>query len=232
MFGAAVVPGNSQANMFFTLYSSDSVTQAMNMAVDLKLAQYTKIPPWTTLGMQILGTVVGAILQLVIMYQIIDAHRDILLSVEGTNIWSGANVQSFNTQAITWGAMAKHMYGPSSKYLVIPLGVIIGLACPLPFYFLHRIWPRVGFNLVATPLALYGIGYLNSGINSEHFVAIILAFFSQWYLRKYRPTWFRKKLYILSAALDGGMDWFVFIFTFAVAGAGGKTTYFPLALSI
>lgn len=61
MLGAAVVPGNSQANMvrtvpslpsststssphcralqYFALYSSSSVTQGINMAVDLKLAQ-------------------------------------------------------------------------------------------------------------------------------------------------------------------------------------------------
>ncbi|GAA5847863.1 hypothetical protein JCM9279_006672 [Rhodotorula babjevae] len=227
MLGAAVVPGNSQANMYFALYSSSSVTQGINMAVDLKLAQYTKIPPRTTLSMQTLGTVVGAILQLVIMKQIISSHRELLTDVQGNNFWSGQNVQSFNTEAVTWGALAKHMYGPSSTYFIIPMAILIGLACPLPFYAAHRFFPRLGADKVVVPLLVYAFGYLNAGINSQNFFCVLLAFWSQWYLRKYRSTWFRKYNFLLSAALDGGTQVFVFVATFAIQGGAGRTVTMP-----
>ncbi|TNY19127.1 peptide transporter MTD1 [Rhodotorula diobovata] len=227
MLGAAVVPGNPQANMYFALYSSSSVTQGINMAVDLKLAQYTKIPPRTTLSMQTLGTVVGAILQLIIMKQIISSHRELLTDVQGNNFWSGQNVQSFNTEAVTWGALAKHMYGPSGTYLVIPLAVVIGLACPLPFYALHRFFPCLGADKVVVPLFVYAFGYLNAGINSQNFFCVVLAFVSQWYLRKHRSTWFRKYNFLLSAALDGGTQVFVFVATFAIQGGAGRTVTMP-----
>ncbi len=37
------------------------------------------------------------------MNSIIDNQREILLSVEGTNIWSGQQPQQYNSQAIAWG---------------------------------------------------------------------------------------------------------------------------------
>lgn len=39
MLGAAVVPGNSQANMFFTLYGYNSCAQGLSLARDLKLGE-------------------------------------------------------------------------------------------------------------------------------------------------------------------------------------------------
>lgn len=103
MLGAVLVPGNPQANLYFALYGANTVTQARALTSDLKLGQYTKLPPRDTFIVQCVGTIVGAILQLIVMKSIIGAQRDILLSVQGTNIWSGQQVQSYNSQAIAWG---------------------------------------------------------------------------------------------------------------------------------
>lgn len=48
------------------------------------------------------------------------------------------------------------------------------------------------------------LGYLSVGINSSVFTTMLIALFSQYYLRVYRATWFRKYNYLLSAGLDGG----------------------------
>lgn len=55
------------------------------------------------------------------MKSVINNQREILLDVQGSNIWSGQQVQSFNSQAVSWGALAKHMYGPGSTYFIIPI---------------------------------------------------------------------------------------------------------------
>ncbi|GAA5838052.1 hypothetical protein JCM11251_006835 [Rhodosporidiobolus azoricus] len=227
MLGAALVPGNSQANMYFTLYGYNSTAQGLGLARDLKMAQYTKLPPRVTLWVQSIGTVVGAILQLIIMKSVITAQREILLDVQGSNIWSGQQVQSFNSQAVSWGALAKHMYGPGSTYFIIPLAIVIGLAVPLPFYALHRIFPKMKFDTVVSPIICWCLGYLSVGINSSVFTTMLLAITSQFYLRKYRATWFRKYNYLMSAALDGGTQFMVFIATFALFGASGNTVEMP-----
>lgn len=42
IFGAALIPGSAQANMYFELYSSNTLGQAAGLLSDLKLGQYTK----------------------------------------------------------------------------------------------------------------------------------------------------------------------------------------------
>ncbi|GAA6061462.1 hypothetical protein JCM10212_005665 [Sporobolomyces blumeae] len=227
MLGAALVPGNSQANLYFTLYGANTTDQAIGMSADLKLGQYTKLPPRATFGVQCIGTVVGAILQLIIMKSVISNQREILLSVQGSNIWSGQQVQSFNSQAVTWGALAKHMYGPGSTYFVIPLAIIIGLFVPVPFWFLNRYFPNRGFDKFVSPITCWCLGNLSAGINSSIFTTMSIAFVSQFYLRRYCSSWFRKYNYLMSAGLDGGTQFMSFIASFALFGAAGTQVTMP-----
>ena len=55
-------------------------------------------------------------------------------------------------------------------------------------------------------------------------MSFLMAIFSQYYLRKYRARWFRKYNFLLSAALDGGTQIMVFVYSFAVGGASGSAT--------
>lgn len=83
----------------------------------------TKLPPRAAFTAQIIGTLFGSVLNFgvscstvpvafannsyhaVLMNSIIDNQRPILLSVEGTNIWSGQQPQQYNSQSIAWGGL-------------------------------------------------------------------------------------------------------------------------------
>lgn len=58
MLGAVMIPGNPQANMHFTLYGSNTLSQALGLLRDLKMGQYTKLPPRVTFTVQCLGSIV------------------------------------------------------------------------------------------------------------------------------------------------------------------------------
>lgn len=47
--------------------------------------------------MQIIGTLFGAVINYILMTIITENQREILLSIQGTNIWSGQVIQSFNS---------------------------------------------------------------------------------------------------------------------------------------
>ncbi|CAK5280284.1 unnamed protein product [Mycena citricolor] len=226
MLAAGFFPGKPQANMYFTLYAFNSTEQGRSMTRDLKMGQYIKLPPRVTFTMQSLGAVIGAMINYIIMKSIISSHRDILTSVQGTNTWSGAGVQSFNSDAVSW-SLGKQLYSPSGTYGIIPLSIIIGLVIPIPFYFLHKYFPKAHFDSVITPMICSEIGYLSGGINSSVFTTFLLCMFSQYYLRRRHPGFFRKYNFLMSAALDGGTEVMTFVYSFAVGGAGGKTVAFP-----
>ncbi|KAI0334676.1 OPT oligopeptide transporter [Cubamyces sp. BRFM 1775] len=227
MVGGAMIPGRPVANMYFTLYGYQTYQLTLNLLRDLKLGQYTKLPPRVTFVMQTVGGVIGGVLNYIIMQSVINGNRPILLAVQGTNTWSGQQVQTYNSNAITWGALAKPLYSPGARYGFIPWMLIAGLGVPIPFWLLHRKWPRAGFNYVFTPVVVAELGFLSVGINSSWMTSLAIAVFSQWYLRKYRPRWFRKYNFLLSAALDGGTQIMVFVYSFAVGGASGKAIDFP-----
>ncbi|KAF8993551.1 peptide transporter MTD1 [Cyathus striatus] len=227
MIGATMIPGNPQANMYFTLYGYNTLDQARGLIRDLKMGQYTKLPPRVTFAVQALGAVIGGLLNYVIMKVIISSRREILLDVQGSNIWSGQQVQTFNSNAISWGGLGNILYAPGGRYSIVPFSILIGLAVPIPFWLVHKRYPNLGADKVVTPILCWTLGYLSVGINSSVFTTFILALFSQYYLRKYRPGWFRKYNFLLSAALDGGTQVMVFVYTFAVGGGSGKVTDMP-----
>ncbi|KAF8176072.1 OPT oligopeptide transporter [Pholiota molesta] len=227
MLGGALIPGRPVANMYFTMYGYNPVVQSLNLLRDLKLGQYTKLPPRVTFTIQVIGTIIGGLLNFVIMKTVLNAQRDVLRSVQGTNVWSGQQVQSYNSDAIAWGALGTPLYATGTRYGFVPYMLLVGLLFPIPPWLLHRKYPKFGFNYVFTPILVAELGFLSVGINSSVFTSFVLAVFSQYYLRKYRATWFRKYNFLLSAALDGGTSVMIFVYTFAVGGGSGTVTPFP-----
>lgn len=227
MIGGYMVPRRPVANMMFTLYGSNSMVQALLMLGDLKLAQYAKLPPRATFIAQCLGTVVGAILNWVMMNSIVENQREVLLSVEGTNIWSGQNVQSYNALAVAWGGTSSDIFSVGGTYEWVPLGLLIGIVAPLPFWIIHRYYPKLRLNHINTFVIANWLGWLSVGINSSLLPYFVFGVFSQAYLRRYKAVLFAKYNMIVTAAIGGGVQIIVFILTFAVFGGSGVAHNFP-----
>lgn len=223
MIGGYLHTGKPVANMYFVLYGYNTVSQAQLLLRDLKIAQYAKLPPRAAFTAQIIGTLLGAILNFIMMNSIIDNQREILLSVQGTNIWSGQQPQQYNSQAIAWGGLSHELFSAGQRYQWVPLAYLVGLFMPIPFYVIHKFWPRLRADYLYTPIIAYYIGWLCVGINSSILSYFAVAFLSQWWLRTRYPSWFAKYNYIIGAALDGGTQVMVFILSFAVQGAGGTS---------
>lgn len=227
MIGGYLHSGKPVANMYFVLYGYNTVTQAQLLLRDLKIAQYAKLPPRAAFTAQILGTLLGAMLNFIMMNSIIDNQREILLSVQGTNIWSGQQPQQYNSQAIAWGGLSHELFSAGQRYQWVPWAYLVGLFVPVPFWVLHRYWPKLRADYLYTPVICFFIGWLCVGINSSILSYFAVAFLSQWWLRTRYPRWFAKYNYIVGAALDGGTQVMVFILSFAVQGAGGTSHLFP-----
>ncbi|THU98296.1 hypothetical protein K435DRAFT_607160, partial [Dendrothele bispora CBS 962.96] len=120
--------------IYFTLYGYNTVLQARGLI----RSQYGRLPLRLTFIVQRGGAVIGGLLNYVIMKIVINAHRKILLDVQGSN-WPGQQVQTFDVDAVTWGALGDTIYNPNGRY---------GLGAPIPFFVLHK-WH---FDTVITPM--------------------------------------------------------------------------------
>lgn len=97
VIGGYLHAGKPVANMYFVLFGANAQAQALGLVTSLKLGQYGKLSPKCTFTVQMLGTIFGAILNYILMTSITTNQREVLLSIEGTNIWSGQVIQSFNS---------------------------------------------------------------------------------------------------------------------------------------
>ncbi|TVY83033.1 Oligopeptide transporter [Lachnellula suecica] len=140
MVAGAILPGRPLANLYFASWSHQVIGLAVYLATNLKIGQYTKIPHRIMFLTQIYGTLLGAALNYVVMTVIVTNKREILLDSKGDAVWSGSAVQSLNSQAVTW-ALARQVYSISGQYLIVPLGLIIGLGLPVLQVALHRVYP-------------------------------------------------------------------------------------------
>lgn len=188
MMGAYLIPGKPIANMYFATYGFNSLYQAMHMLKDLKLGQYAHLAPRCTFTMQMVGTTIGCLMSYIMMEKITTEKHDILVSIQGTNVWSGQLVQAQNAAAISWGGLAKYMYSFGGKYWQVPMGFIIGIFVPLPFKIIHRFYPKLGMDYINTAIICGALGILSYGTHSSYLMYYSIGFFAQFYLRKYRPV--------------------------------------------
>lgn len=106
----------------------------------------------------------------VIMLSVINQQREALLSISGTRVsqpvlrvtrvltlfarpdqlWSGQNAQSYNSNAIAYGALAQQMFAAGKTYQMVPAALGIGCLLPIPVWLLHRRFPNFGFNNIHT----------------------------------------------------------------------------------
>jgi OPT oligopeptide transporter protein len=100
------------------------------------------------------------------MNTVINNQREILLSVHGTNIWSGQVPQKYNSQAIAWGGLSKYLFAVGKRYQWVSWAYVLGLFVPIPFWLVHQVYPKLGIDYLYTPVIWYGLSSQN-GVFSQ-----------------------------------------------------------------
>ncbi|KAJ7650709.1 OPT oligopeptide transporter protein-domain-containing protein [Roridomyces roridus] len=232
IMAAFIHPGQPIPVMYANLYGNSTSFQTLYLLQDLKLGQYTKLPPRVTFGVQMAGSIVGAIFNYTMMQTIVKNNREVLRDPVGTRVWSGWIIQQYNSASIAMGALGKELFAHGRPYWLIPFGMFMGLFMPLPFWIVWKFLdpksrPAKFLKYLNLPIILLYIGWLPYSVNGQWTSCMIIGIYSQWWLRTRKPRWFNKYNYILSAALDGGSQVILFILSFAVFGASGKAVDFP-----
>ncbi|CAG8704106.1 20645_t:CDS:10 [Gigaspora margarita] len=160
---------------------------------------YMKIPPKAMFTAQMWGTVVGAFVNYWILQLIIYAKRPFLDGTmrDPTGQWTGYRSQVFNTASIIWGLIGPgRTFGSDSMYHSLLWGFPIGFLAPVPFYFLHKKFPKAKFNLVTIPLICNGLSILPGTYTNFIITGFIAAYLSQrWAYHRY-PKWWKNMIWI------------------------------------
>ncbi|KDN39744.1 OPT-domain-containing protein [Tilletiaria anomala UBC 951] len=203
------IPGKPIANVLFKAQGYLSMSQALDLVSDLKLAHYMKIPPKHMFITQILGTVIGCCVNLIVVNIVLSPKSGYRAFLDGSKVdptgqWDGRKVHIFYSASVIWGVVGPAQFF-TGKYSILYWGFLAGLVLPIIPWLLHKRWGRkLPFRRVAFPILLHaaaGPPQIPTNIITSGFIA---AWLSQKYAREKHPRWFERFNYVLSAALDAG----------------------------
>lgn len=211
-----LIPGKPIGNVCWKCYGYMSCAQALDMIGDLKLAHYMKINPKHMFLAQLLGTVIGCVVNYVVICVVLAPQNGYRAFLDGsvtdpTGQWDGRKVQIFRSASIIWGAVGPERFF-SGNYKYLYGGFILGALLPIIPWLLHKRLQRRSlkkihesvYSRTVVPIFLHGAIAPPATPTNIMLGGFVCAFVSQkWMLERY-PHWFKKYNYVLSAALDAG----------------------------
>lgn len=211
-----MLPGRPIANVCFKCYGYMAMSQALNLVADMKLALYMKIPPRAMYKAQFLGTVIGCVVNYMVLSFVLSPTSGYVPFLSGevedpTGQWDGRKIHIFYSASIIWGAVGPQVFF-AGTYRSLYWGFVIGALAPVPFYLVHRrsnarAWlAKYGIHLdcVAMPVFIHALAEAPQVPTNVILSGALVAYASQKWARTKHPKWFEKYNYVLSAALDAG----------------------------
>ncbi|KAG0025714.1 hypothetical protein BGZ81_006965 [Podila clonocystis] len=217
-----ILPGKPIANMTFKCYGYMAMYMCNALMSDLKLGHYMKIPPRSMFVGQFWGTIVGGFFNYLTMILIIDAQRDALSKKkpDPNGLWTGQRVETFWGSGLIYGALGPaRMFSFQAKYWFVYIGFLIGFIAPGIIWLLSRKFPKYDWSKVNIAIFAGGMGAFPNGYSVGVLPSLFVALTSQWYIATYKKEFWKKYVFILSAALDTGAA-FTGLLIFLFLGGG------------
>ncbi|KAG0051011.1 hypothetical protein BGZ83_004228, partial [Gryganskiella cystojenkinii] len=206
-------PGHLMTSAVFRSYGANLATQTLIFLSGLKLGHYLKVPPRVMFWTQIVGGLVGAIVNLLTYRWILAVTPNLCAVSPGA---CSAALSSAYT-AFLWGAMGptrlfrNGIFGDqgNGRYGLIEYGFLVGAALPFVTWYLGtKVLPgrfgsllnRIHWPIMLTPGVMNVLGYPYTLANS-----IFVGFIFMFVLRRYRFEWWSRYTFITSVAMDTGV---------------------------
>lgn len=203
LIGGYINAGDANGLIYFKCWAYLSSWQALAFVQDLKLAHYLKIPPRVTFSVQIVGTVIYALVSS-LSYNFIMSIKDVCTSSAAFH-FTCPDQTSFYTVTLFWGVMSpKKLFGPGQRYNMMLLGFPLGLVLVLVYWALRRRFPKSNIIRLAHPVLLCsGPVAIAAPYNMAYFIGnLYVNLFSFQYLRKKHLAFWAKVTLSLFVFLD------------------------------
>ncbi|KAF8928404.1 hypothetical protein BGZ47_001656 [Haplosporangium gracile] len=202
-----ILPGDPIANVTFKTYGYIVNVQALTFTSDLKLGHYMKIPPRIMFMAQLISTLIACTINLVTATWLVNTRPNVC-TPEGAP-FTCRSTKTFYSASIIWGAVAPaRVFGNKDDawYSPVQWGFVAGALLPIPFWYLSRKFPNVGWlKLVHWPVLLAATSNMPPALPYFYTNGLFLGFVFAFLLRRYRYNWWSRYNYLTSAALDTGV---------------------------
>ncbi|KAJ3270066.1 hypothetical protein HDV01_000560 [Terramyces sp. JEL0728] len=215
MVAGLMWPGETVLVMCFKSLGTNMMLQAVSLLNDLKLGHYMHISPIAMVGSQLLGTVIGALVNTLGSWWAI--FNLVSTELDDDSKYHAANFQVFANAGGLWGALGPwRSFGPASPYLLLNLGYLVGFAMPFLPWLANKVYPSKIWNKVNMYIIVSSVAPVVSGFTSTLLTAFVVGFFTQGWLYYYKREFWDKYVFVIFIAFDTAAP----LVTFLVAMLG------------
>ncbi|XP_011095913.1 oligopeptide transporter 3 [Sesamum indicum] len=224
-----VLPGKPIANLLFKIYGRISTIHALSFLADLKLGHYMKIPPRCMYTAQLVGTLVSGTVNLAVAWWMLGSIENIcdVEALHPESPWTCPKFRVTFDASVIWGLIGpERLFGPGGLYRNLVWLFLIGAVLPVPVWILSKIFPdKKWIPLINIPVISYGFAGMPPATPTNIASWIITGTIFNYFVFKYRKTWWQRYNYVLSAALDAGTAFMGVLLFFALQNEGKNVNW-------
>ncbi|GLU16047.1 hypothetical protein SLE2022_324970 [Rubroshorea leprosula] len=224
-----ILPGRPIANVCFKTYGYISMAQAISFLNDFKLGHYMKIPPRSMFVVQFIGTIIAGTVNLSVAWWLLNTvdnicQRDML---PPNSPWQCPYDRVFYDASVLWGLIGpKRIFGTLGNYSALNWFFLGGVLGPIIVWLLHKAFPNQKWIALINLPVVFGATAMMPPATSVNFNGwIVIGIFFNYYVFKYKKSWWQRYNYVLSAALDAGLAFMGVLLYFALGMNGTMVSW-------
>ncbi|KAF2323886.1 hypothetical protein GH714_003700 [Hevea brasiliensis] len=204
-----IYPGRPIANVCFKTFGYMSMAQAVSFLSDFKLGHYMKIPPRSMFLVQFIGTIIAGTINLCVAWWLLNSIENICQDnlLPSNSPWTCPGDRVFFDASVIWGLVGpKRIFGSQGEYSALNWFFLGGLLGPCIVWLLHKAFPSQSWiPLINLPVLLGATAAMPpaTAINFNSWILVGTIF--NFFVFRYRKSWWQRYNYVLSAALDAGV---------------------------
>ncbi|XP_061958422.1 oligopeptide transporter 4 [Populus nigra] len=215
-----ILPGRPIANVCFKTYGYMSMAQAVSFLNDFKLGHYMKIPPRSMFLVQFIGTVLAGTINLAVAWWLLNSIENICQDdlLPANSPWTCPGDRVFFDASVIWGLVGpKRIFGTLGNYQAMNWFFLGGALGPVIVWLLHKSFPKQSWiPLINLPVLLGATAMMPPATPVNYNAWIIVGTIFNFFIFRYKKTWWQRYNYVLSAALDAGVAFMAVLLYFSV----------------
>ncbi|KAL9371224.1 hypothetical protein Peur_036364 [Populus x canadensis] len=214
-----ILPGRPIANVCFKTYGYMSMAQAVSFLNDFKLGHYMKIPPRSMFLVQFIGTVLAGTINLAVAWWLLNSIENICQDdlLPANSPWTCPGDRVFFDASVIWGLVGpKRIFGTLGNYQAMNWFFLGGALGPVIVWLLHKSFPKQSWiPLINLPVLLGATAMMPPATPVNYNAWIIVGTIFNFFIFRYKKTWWQRYNYVLSAALDAGVAFMAVLLYFS-----------------
>ena len=188
--------------------------------MDLKLAQYMKVPPRITFTCQIVATIWSCFVQIATLDWAL-ANIPHACELKQANHFTCPNGRSFFSSSVVWGVIGPtRAFGSQSIYKYFNFFWLLGAVFPIALWGLTKVMRHRYISNLHGPILIGAMAWLPPATPLSFFSWVIFGLIFNLWIRKRWHGWWREYNYITAAALDTGLILSTVVIFFALTLPG------------